>query len=144
MTSQPGTTPPPAAPTAQAVPTAPDDHLPDDLPEQMRVRREKRARLLETGREPYPVNFARTATLAARPLPYLSVGAAIHLMEKPDIPEILRRVQERIDTAEPGSLASVMHHRPEPDAAAAPDESGDDEFSVDLSDVPSTEPTTRS
>ncbi|NJC64275.1 lysine--tRNA ligase [Planosporangium flavigriseum] len=36
----------------------------DDLPEQMRVRREKRARLLETGREPYPVGFPRTATLA--------------------------------------------------------------------------------
>ncbi|WP_205861189.1 lysine--tRNA ligase [Planosporangium flavigriseum] len=30
----------------------------------MRVRREKRARLLETGREPYPVGFPRTATLA--------------------------------------------------------------------------------
>lgn len=27
-------------------------------------------------------------------LPYLSVGAAVHLMEKPDIPEILRRIQE--------------------------------------------------
>jgi lysyl-tRNA synthetase, class II len=36
----------------------------DDLPEQMRIRREKRARLLEAGREPYPVNFPRTATLA--------------------------------------------------------------------------------
>jgi lysyl-tRNA synthetase class 2 len=36
----------------------------DDLPEQMRVRRDKRARLLETGREPYPVTFPRTATLA--------------------------------------------------------------------------------
>src|SRR4051812_17386961 len=30
----------------------------------MRVRRDKRARLLETGREPYPVTFPRTATLA--------------------------------------------------------------------------------
>jgi lysyl-tRNA synthetase, class II len=36
----------------------------DDLPEQMRVRRDKRARLREAGREPYPVNFHRTATLA--------------------------------------------------------------------------------
>jgi lysyl-tRNA synthetase class 2 len=36
----------------------------DDLPEQMRVRREKRARILESGREPYPVGFPRTATLA--------------------------------------------------------------------------------
>jgi lysyl-tRNA synthetase, class II len=36
----------------------------DDLPEQMRVRRDKRDRLLASGREPYPVGFPRTATLA--------------------------------------------------------------------------------
>src|SRR6185436_9452809 len=30
----------------------------------MRIRREKRTRLLESEREPYPVNFQRTATLA--------------------------------------------------------------------------------
>ena len=35
-----------------------------DLPEQMRVRREKRDRLLAEGKEPYPVGFPRTATLA--------------------------------------------------------------------------------
>jgi lysyl-tRNA synthetase class 2 len=35
----------------------------DDLPEQMRVRREKRARMLTAGREPYPVAFPRTASL---------------------------------------------------------------------------------
>ena len=35
-----------------------------DLPEQMRVRRGKRARLLEEGREPYPVGVPRTHTLA--------------------------------------------------------------------------------
>jgi lysyl-tRNA synthetase class 2 len=37
---------------------------PDDLPDQMRVRRAKRARLLEEGREPYPVVVPRTHTLA--------------------------------------------------------------------------------
>ena len=37
----------------------------DDLPEQMRVRREKRRRLLERGVEPYPVGFPRTTTIAA-------------------------------------------------------------------------------
>lgn len=36
----------------------------DDLPEQMRVRREKRARMIEAGLEPYPVGFDRTATVA--------------------------------------------------------------------------------
>jgi lysyl-tRNA synthetase class 2 len=36
----------------------------DDLPEQMRVRREKRARMLEEGTPPYPVGYPRTATLA--------------------------------------------------------------------------------
>jgi lysyl-tRNA synthetase, class II len=36
----------------------------DDLPEQMRVRRGKRDRMLGDGLEPYPVGFARTATLA--------------------------------------------------------------------------------
>ncbi|MEU5693457.1 lysine--tRNA ligase [Actinosynnema sp. NPDC020468] len=35
----------------------------DDLPEQLRVRREKRARLLERGVDPYPVEVARTRTL---------------------------------------------------------------------------------
>ncbi|GGM04225.1 lysine--tRNA ligase [Nakamurella endophytica] len=36
----------------------------DDLPEQLRVRREKRARLLEQGVDPYPVGVARTHSLA--------------------------------------------------------------------------------
>lgn len=36
----------------------------DDLPEQMRVRRQKRERLLEAGIEPYPVNVPITHTLA--------------------------------------------------------------------------------
>ena len=36
----------------------------DDLPEQMRVRREKRDRLLAEGIEPYPVGYPRTASLA--------------------------------------------------------------------------------
>ncbi|WP_308198459.1 bifunctional lysylphosphatidylglycerol synthetase/lysine--tRNA ligase LysX [Actinomadura terrae] len=35
-----------------------------ELPEQMRVRREKLDRLRESGIDPYPVNFPRTATLA--------------------------------------------------------------------------------
>ena len=37
---------------------------PDDLPEQLKVRREKRDRLLAAGREAYPVTVARTHTLA--------------------------------------------------------------------------------
>jgi lysyl-tRNA synthetase class 2 len=36
----------------------------DDLPEQMRVRRDKRARLVDSGVEPYPVTVERTHTLA--------------------------------------------------------------------------------
>ncbi|WP_267898990.1 bifunctional lysylphosphatidylglycerol synthetase/lysine--tRNA ligase LysX [Thermomonospora amylolytica] len=36
----------------------------DDLPEQMRVRREKLDRLRDSGIDPYPVNFPRTHTLA--------------------------------------------------------------------------------
>ncbi|MGB3443012.1 MAG: lysine--tRNA ligase [Actinophytocola sp.] len=36
---------------------------PDDLPEQLRVRREKRARLLADGVDPYPVELPRTHTL---------------------------------------------------------------------------------
>ena len=45
----------PEAPTADAAP--------DDLPEQMQVRREKRARLLESGREAYPIAVQRTHTV---------------------------------------------------------------------------------
>ena len=37
----------------------------DDLPEQLRIRREKRAGLLERGVEPYPVAVARTKSLKA-------------------------------------------------------------------------------
>jgi lysyl-tRNA synthetase, class II len=37
---------------------------PDDLPEQARVRRAKLARLREQGIDPYPVDFARTTTVA--------------------------------------------------------------------------------
>lgn len=37
---------------------------PDDTPEQIRVRREKRERLLAQGKEPYPVVVPRTHTLA--------------------------------------------------------------------------------
>jgi lysyl-tRNA synthetase class 2 len=37
---------------------------PDDLPEQLRVRREKRERLLAAGVSPYPVTVGRTHTLA--------------------------------------------------------------------------------
>ena len=40
----------------------PDDNL--DLPEQMRVRREKYDRLVAAGVEPYPLGFPRTATAA--------------------------------------------------------------------------------
>jgi len=36
----------------------------DDLPEQLRIRREKRASLIERGIEPYPVSIPRTKTLA--------------------------------------------------------------------------------
>ena len=35
----------------------------DDLPEQLRIRREKRAALIERGIEPYPVSVARTKSL---------------------------------------------------------------------------------
>ena len=35
----------------------------DDLPEQLRIRREKRAALIERGVEPYPVSVARTKSL---------------------------------------------------------------------------------
>jgi lysyl-tRNA synthetase class 2 len=44
-------------------PEPPSSPEADDLPEQMRVRREKRERLLSTGQEPYPVEVPRTHTL---------------------------------------------------------------------------------
>ena len=44
---------------------APDDEPLDDDLSQEAVRREKRARLLDEGHDPYPVVVARTHTLAA-------------------------------------------------------------------------------
>jgi lysyl-tRNA synthetase class 2 len=43
---------------------APTPSVEDDLPEQMRVRREKRQRLIDAGRAPYPVVVDRTHSLA--------------------------------------------------------------------------------
>lgn len=40
------------------------DRADEELPEQLRVRRDKRLRLQAAGREPYPVGFDRTHTLA--------------------------------------------------------------------------------
>ena len=42
----------------------PSDPAPDDLPEQMRVRREKLDRLRAKGVDPYPLGFPRTTTIA--------------------------------------------------------------------------------
>lgn len=46
----------------ESTPAAPDPA--EDLPEQMRVRRAKRDRMLADGVEPYPLSYPRTATLA--------------------------------------------------------------------------------
>ncbi|MDQ6650279.1 MAG: bifunctional lysylphosphatidylglycerol synthetase/lysine--tRNA ligase LysX [Actinomycetota bacterium] len=46
-------------------PDAPADPPAQDLPEQMRVRRDKLDRLRAAGTDPYPVGFPRTTTLAA-------------------------------------------------------------------------------
>jgi len=43
---------------------APSEQDEAGLPEQMRVRREKRERMLDAGSDPYPVGFRRTASLA--------------------------------------------------------------------------------
>lgn len=48
--------------TDQDFPHAPE--AADELPEQLRVRREKRERLLAEGRDPYPVNLPITQTLS--------------------------------------------------------------------------------
>jgi lysyl-tRNA synthetase class 2 len=44
--------------------SAADRDLDEDLPEQFRIRRDKRARLLAEGHDPYPVAIQRTHTLA--------------------------------------------------------------------------------
>jgi lysyl-tRNA synthetase class 2 len=41
----------------------PDEAVADDLPEQLQVRREKRQRMLDAGRQPYPVAVPRTHTI---------------------------------------------------------------------------------
>ena len=44
----------------------PDNSTPDeDLPEQLRIRHEKRAAIMARGEEPYPVSVPRTASLKA-------------------------------------------------------------------------------
>jgi lysyl-tRNA synthetase, class II len=46
----------------------------DDLPEQLRIRREKRASLIERGIEPYPVSVPRTKTLAEVRVQYADIA----------------------------------------------------------------------
>jgi lysyl-tRNA synthetase class 2 len=47
-----------------ATPEVGPDAVDDDLPEQLRIRREKRARLIDSGTPAYPVSVPRTHTLA--------------------------------------------------------------------------------
>ena len=44
-------------------PSSADNNPPGDLPDQMRVRRHKRERMLASGQDPYPVEVPRTRTL---------------------------------------------------------------------------------
>ena len=50
---------------SNADPEKPPNDVADAIPEQLRVRREKRQRLLDSGIEPYPVGVERTTSLAA-------------------------------------------------------------------------------
>jgi lysyl-tRNA synthetase class 2 len=54
-----------------------DTPLEDDLPEQLRIRREKRAKLLESGAEPYPVSVPRTTTLAQLRAKFADLGVDV-------------------------------------------------------------------
>ena len=55
--------------------TSADDHD-ADLPEQFRIRQAKRERLLAEGRDPYPVEVARTHTLGEIREAYPELAAA--------------------------------------------------------------------
>jgi lysyl-tRNA synthetase, class II len=55
---------PTSAPAQDSAAPSPGQQVTDDSPEQVVVRREKRARLIEQGVEPYPVAVPRTHTLA--------------------------------------------------------------------------------
>lgn len=54
----------PTAPASETVAASGDALAADDLPEQLRVRREKRERILEQGGEAYPVSVPVTHTIA--------------------------------------------------------------------------------
>lgn len=60
MTSSASSPDSPDVPTTQLVP---DDSVGDDVPEQITMRREKRARILARGVDPYPVEVPRTHTI---------------------------------------------------------------------------------
>ena len=67
----------------------------DDLPEQLRIRREKRASLIEQGVEPYPVSVARTKSLADIRLAY--VGLEVDVATG-DIESVTGRIIFKRDT----------------------------------------------
>ena len=72
-----------------AAPDAPEDDLSQEA-----VRREKRARLLEEGHEPYPVVVARTHSLAAvrEQWDHLETGE-----ETQDVVGVAGRVEDRLE-----------------------------------------------
>ena len=70
----------------------------EDLPEQLRIRREKRASLLERNVEPYPVSVPRTKSLKAIREKY--VGLEIDVATGGLAPLIIG-VSETIDHHEP-------------------------------------------
>jgi lysyl-tRNA synthetase class 2 len=67
------------------VPETPDEDVPEppyELPEQMRVRREKLDRLRERGLEPYPVGFPRTTTVGELRARHADLGRDIATGER--------------------------------------------------------------
>lgn len=79
----------PAASAAPAVPAGQDAPGASDLPEQLRVRREKRERMLERGVDPYPVSVPVTTTVAAVRTAYAHLEAG---QETDDVVGVAGRV----------------------------------------------------
>ena len=71
----------------------------DDLPEQMRVRREKLDRLRGKGVDPYPLGFPRTTTIAELRSAYFSAGIPSEVT--PDLRSMVTFAQHDLLREEP-------------------------------------------
>ncbi|RNE49876.1 lysine--tRNA ligase [Corynebacterium alimapuense] len=75
-----------------------------DLPEQLRIRREKRARLLDSGKDPYPVTVDRTISLQQLRERFVALKEGEEITRQPDVTYLESGQETDVEVAVAGRL----------------------------------------